>query len=263
MNLLRLSLVAAAFFLAGFLFPHDHSAEELASFARTSADRISGARDVQISGGPAARRAWESAMAREEGPWRELESIKAWRCLAECNPALAWSESFRLTEGAELRATLSPDAAQAAAWIASTPEAHRGEAAIEAASLLMKRSPEEALLLAADTTDPERRRDMELLITSEWGRTDPAAAAAWCLAQPDNSSLLSTVITAWSAADLQAASAWLNTQPAGPARDAAALSLIEPLMELEPASALAWAQSLTNPEFRRATEERIAGGDPQ
>jgi hypothetical protein len=208
---------------------------------------------------PAAAKAmWDEALALEEGAWRDLETARAWHCLAEKDPALAWSESFRLTEGAELRATLTPDPAAATAWISLTTKEHRASASIEVASLLMKQSPEIALQWAGAAADPELRHDMETGIMSQWANADPAAAAAWCDSRAGSADCLPAVISAWAASDLMGASEWLARRPADAGRDSSTLSLIEPLLELDPASALAWAKTLTNPGIRRSAEERIA-----
>jgi hypothetical protein len=204
------------------------------------------------------RGAWEEALTLEEGAWRDLEVARAWRWLAENDPARAWGESFRLTDGAELRATLVPDPDKAAAWVAATPEEHRGNATIEMASLLLKRSPEEALAWAGAVADPELRRDVQLGLATQWTQSDPAAAAAWCLSSKEGGDCLPAVISTWAASDLMGASEWLAARPADAGRDAAALRLIEPLLELDPPSAQSWAKSLTDANLRRFTEARIA-----
>jgi len=262
---LVIPLVAAGAFFAGWCAPRGgdvagsaHGESSQRAKAATGSHRAGRASPDKLAAPAAAKASWEESLALEEGAWRDLEAARAWRCLAEHDAALAWSESFRLTEGAELRATLNPDAAAADAWIAGTPEEHRANASIEVASLLMKQSPEDALQWAAAAADPDLRHDMKVGIMSEWARTDPVAAAAWCDARTDGADCLPVLISAWAATDLMGASAWLAARPADAGRDSSTLSLIEPLLDAEPASALAWAQTLTDPGMRRSTEERIA-----
>jgi hypothetical protein len=266
---LTAALVAAAF-MTGWNMPRDNQrAERRPAPAAEAPDQTdlpgtSPALSSPVVCPPkdSALTSWRSALTLKEGTLRDLEIIRAWRHLAAIDPDSAWRESFHLTDGAELRATLDPDAATATAWVASVPEEYRLNASLEAASLLMKRSPREALQWAARISDPDIQHDARLAIVAQWGRQDAPAAAAWCLGETESAGLLPAVLQSWAAVDLMSASEWLAAQPTGPARDAAALALIEPLLELEPASALAWAHTLTDPEMRAATEQRIAAAMP-
>jgi hypothetical protein len=258
-------LIAAGAFLAGWCVPRGGEAVYpspggLSQAATTPKGIRPGSGKTLIKhGSPAAAKvAWNAALALSEGAWRDLETARAWRCLAESDPALAWCESFKLTEGAELRATLTPDTAAATAWISLTPDEHRANASLEAASLLMKQSPEAALQWAGATADPELRRDMEQSIIAQWASADPTAAAAWCDSRPGAAESFPAVIAAWAASDPMAASEWLAARPADASRDSSTLSLIEPLLELDSTAALAWAQTLTDPAKRSSAEERIA-----
>jgi hypothetical protein len=107
-------------------------------------------------------------------------------------------------------------------------------------------------------TDHELRRDVRLGVATQWTQSDPVAAAAWCLSAKEGGECLPAVISTWAAGDLMGASEWLAACPDVAGRDAAALRLIEPLLELDPSSALAWAKTLADANLRRFTEDRIA-----
>jgi hypothetical protein len=91
-------------------------------------------------------------------------------------------------------------------------------------------------------------------IAESWAATEPQAALEWMLQQPPHSSqeaAAGRVLWNWTTQAPWAASAWLARQPASAAKDSAVCGLALAALDSQPASALAWAQSISNPERRK------------
>jgi hypothetical protein len=114
--------------------------------------------------------------------------------------------------------------AEAAQFLRSVNEAYQAPAAIEAYVRTRAQSnPVEAMTWQASL-----------------GADDP-------INQPDNAEI---IMQEWSRTDSVAASTWLNDTPAGPQRDAAIVGFTHTMLDFEPEAAVAWSNSMTDPEAR-------------
>lgn len=102
----------------------------------------------------------------------------------------------------------------------------------------------------------ERPRLMDSLGLT-WMQSDPAAAAAWWIAREPGPDTLVKIINVWSQEDPNAAGDWLRAQPAGPQSDAARMTFARQVADLDPASALTWAATVSDESMRRSTSEHI------
>lgn len=91
---------------------------------------------------------------------------------------------------------------------------------------------------------------------------DPAGAAAWAQALPDEKSRVAVtgqVASAWADQDPKATSQWITTLPAGEARDQAVGQLVPHIVESEPESAFAWGVSVQDAGVRDRIMEQTLG----
>jgi hypothetical protein len=104
----------------------------------------------------------------------------------------------------------------------------------------------------------------QMALSFAWKQqSDPAAAArtlAASHAAPDDpaaAAVYETVARNWAGTDATAASAWIGTLPPGPARDSAALALIQSQAATDPAGAAAWARTLQDPVAVMRAEQML------
>ncbi len=123
-------------------------------------------------------------------------------------------------------------------------------------------------------------------LIASWAATDPAAAAAWASQQDATSAanaaaglgggrrgggggnLLASTITDWvSAGGVTDAATYINNLPAGPEKDTSTASLVGGMMTDNPSVAMAYAQTITDPNLQLQSMDSVAGTwsqqDPQ
>lgn len=130
-----------------------------------------------------------------------------------------------------------------------------GKEPLEAMALLNSVTPETAAAAREQAgTDPffSTRDSPWLKIFSSWAESNPQAAAAQVAALPEGTrqTAVQGLVQGWVAFDPMAASVWAGSLPSGTVRDAAAASLAEKLIPVEPSSAFFWAVNLSD-EARR------------
>ena len=93
-----------------------------------------------------------------------------------------------------------------------------------------------------------------------WADGDPAAAAQWVTALPENNAWLAAgdVAAVWASQDEAAASAWVDSLPPGENRDQAAAGLVRVLAPADPQSAWEWALSIQSPWSRTEALGEVA-----
>jgi len=81
-----------------------------------------------------------------------------------------------------------------------------------------------------------------------WGEYNPAAAAAWVLAEPKEKRALviNTIVEGWTKHDVKAAAEWVLTLPPEDER----LACEFPARRLDPPAAMAWVERITDPAAR-------------
>ena len=97
-------------------------------------------------------------------------------------------------------------------------------------------------------------------IASARAKDDPAAAAAWLDALPENLNTVPAVapiVGKWIERDAAAAASWVEAQPAGARRDAAVNAYTLAATEFDPAAAGAWAATISDPATRQKAAEFV------
>lgn len=158
----------------------------------------------------------------------------------------------------------APAAPASAATAAPAPApAVKPQPAGEAASPGPADGPDPgSLFVWADRSDdPEATRLMTELAVRLWQRTDPRAAANWVLAQrgrDNREALMYAVLVPWFDRDSLAVSRWLNTLPDDPVLDSAIGYLATTAARDDPAAAMTWAASITDPKRRETHQLAVA-----
>ncbi|MES2706423.1 MAG: sigma-70 family RNA polymerase sigma factor [Verrucomicrobiota bacterium] len=102
----------------------------------------------------------------------------------------------------------------------------------------------------------ERTRLMDSLGYA-WLQSDPASAADWWLQRAPGPDTLVKIINVWAQEDPNAAGTWLSRQTPGPQSDTARMTFARQVADLDPASALRWAETVTDPAQRETTIDHI------
>lgn len=99
-------------------------------------------------------------------------------------------------------------------------------------------------------------------LIDRWAESDPAAAAAWLSTLPEDdpsiSRAASDLVREWARYDLTASAEWLNSLPASPELDRAVASYTFRAAQEDPASAMTWAESVTNERMQGYLTQRVA-----
>lgn len=213
-----------------------------------------------------------------EGELQVHSALGVARVLASRDPAgaIAWvgtlpaGDSQRIALNNALDVWAAQDPSAATRYIAQMPDGPPQDAAAEnLARLLGERAPAAAIALAESLGSASARAAASIALASAWARTDPAAATRWAAGQPASSAqleALSGALSYWTLLDIGAARDFVSTL-GGSAQVRAAMDLAPVLAQQNPASAVAWAQSLTDVEARNAAlvtaAARWAGNAPE
>ncbi|MDG1240982.1 MAG: hypothetical protein P8R37_03835 [Opitutae bacterium] len=103
---------------------------------------------------------------------------------------------------------------------------------------------------------------MKTALIGEWAESDPAAAAAWLshlsVEDPAYRQATTAITRAWTRYDLTASSEWLNSLPASPELDRAVATYTYRAAQEDPASAMSWAESITNASMRKRMMQQVS-----
>lgn len=119
-----------------------------------------------------------------------------------------------------------------------------------------------AMSARLDTLDLPREDKAALERAAAFGAapSDPPAAIAWLLARnaPERRATdIAEMVRSWSQAAPNACGEWLTRQPPGPGIDPAIASFANEVSGVDPESALAWSQRITDPQSRRSTARLV------
>ena len=121
----------------------------------------------------------------------------------------------------------------------------------------------EAAAAYVDSLGPDVDTGIKLELVREWAEVNPAAAAAWLEGLDDDdptvSRAASEIIREWARYDLTASAEWLNSIPASPDLDRAVASYTFRAVQEDPATAMTWAESVTNNRMKGYLQQRVAG----
>ncbi len=239
--------------------------------------------DGLLPNDPAAFRSFLEAMELEE---TRLEMAESFRVDFNADPATLFGEMVNLPRDAfttallreSVRQWMAVDAGATRRAILALPEGPRAEAGAEALEQTGRfKSTEEAITFAREAgvtaigeefTDwvgvrddvrvaadylASGRSDALPAIMARWASRSPAEAAAWSATLPDEAlraRLVEPLVNEWVGKDSLAASEWVASLDAGPVREAGANRLARALLQVEPASAFAWALTLGDRDER-------------
>ncbi|WP_269539220.1 hypothetical protein [Cerasicoccus fimbriatus] len=103
--------------------------------------------------------------------------------------------------------------------------------------------------------------DMQRELLSAWADDDPAAAAEWLSSldpeTTDQARLATSLVANWTRYDMEAAANWLNSLPQTPELDRAVGIFSMRAAQDDPATALTWANSISNEQSRDRLESMI------
>jgi RNA polymerase sigma factor (sigma-70 family) len=102
----------------------------------------------------------------------------------------------------------------------------------------------------------ERSRLMDSLGLA-WLQTDPVSAANWWATQAPGAETLIKIMNVWAHADPNAAGEWLGRHPAGPDSDPARMTFARQVADLDPESALRWAETIADSSLRESTIDHV------
>lgn len=99
-------------------------------------------------------------------------------------------------------------------------------------------------------------------LVDEWAESDPAAAALWLssldVEDPTVARAANDIIQEWTRYDLVASAEWLNTLPASADLDRAVVGYTYRAAQEDPASAMSWAESVSNDRVRDRIMQNVA-----
>ena len=102
----------------------------------------------------------------------------------------------------------------------------------------------------------ERTRLMDSLGLA-WLQSDPASAASWWVAHAPGPDTLVKIINVWAQQAPNDAGRWLAQQPLGPASDTARMTFARQVADLDPESALRWAETVSDSTMREGTIDHV------
>lgn len=120
-------------------------------------------------------------------------------------------------------------------------------------------NPAAAAAYAVANRNPDSWRGLVGTVADEWSKRDPQAAANWAASLDpgrDKRGAIYTAISNWADADLNGVAAYVASQPAGESRDTMAGTLARHIGQEDPAAGLKWAAMVADP----GTQERAVAG---
>ena len=201
----------------------------------------------------------------------------AYRGFAEANPQAAFTQASQLSTANGYEKRLKSQilgqvvrsqaengellAAKQSIELVADPEL-RSELLSELVDVWAETAPEEAAAYVVSLGD-EATNEQKTALARSWSRINPSAAAAWLdtldPADPSISRAARYVIREWARYDLNASAEWLNSRPASPELDRAVASYTYHAVQEDPASAMAWAESVDSDRMKGYLQMRVAG----
>lgn len=120
-------------------------------------------------------------------------------------------------------------------------------------------NPAAAAAYAVANRNPDSWRGLVGTVADEWSKRDPKAAANWAAGLEsgrDKRGAIYSAISNWADADLNGAAAYVAAQPPGESRDTMAGTLARHIGQDDPAAGLKWAALVAD----AATQERAVAG---
>jgi len=188
---------------------------------------------------------------------------------AASDPAAALAWAAGQGDGREARISMSgviagwwdTDPRAAEAYVAEHADTLGFQPVTQIASQLYKHDPERAKEWANSLSTPDARRTATINIAMQMSETDPKGASEWAATLPDEvrDRTLQGVISRWARTDSRAVGEWINGLN-GAVRDEAVGAFSSTLATNDPAVALTWATTVSDPTRRNTTIDRLVSG---
>jgi len=183
---------------------------------------------------------------------------------ADPTAALAWAAAQgdgregRITMAGVIGGWWDSDPRAAEAYVAQHADTLGIEPIMRIASQLSRQDPERAREWANSLSTVEARRMASTNIAMEMSNSDPKAASEWAASLPDEvrGRTLEGVISRWARSDSNAVGQWINGLN-GATRDEAVSAFSTTMVSRDPAAALTWAATVSDPTRRNATVDRV------
>lgn len=198
----------------------------------------------------------------------DVHTIAANWAAADPQAALAWAQqrdgtnSFPThfaTSGA-ISGWWQKDAGAAEAYVAShLSTLSDRQMASSLASQMFNSDPRHAMEWVNGLPDVQARQQADSTIAIQIGWSDPKGAAVWASNLPDDvrGLALNSSVEHWAQGEPAAAAQWLNSLN-GTSRDQAVSGYSSAISRTDPANALGWAVTITDPAMRNNSVDRIA-----
>ncbi|MCH1505017.1 MAG: sigma-70 family RNA polymerase sigma factor [Verrucomicrobiales bacterium] len=211
-----------------------------------------------------------SAGSVRHSPLSESVIGTIFRTTAEKDPALALSDLRRLFTPTERSQALRgifdtvQNDDQRATVARQVEKLKNDEIRVQARRSMIEHWARKAPSAAAryvEKAEPawERTRLMDSLGMT-WLQADPSTAAEWWVTHAPGPDTLVKVINIWSQTDPNAAGKWLAKQDPGPPSDAARMTFARQVADLDPESALRWAETVSDASMREGTIDHVFAG---
>lgn len=124
-----------------------------------------------------------------------------------------------------------------------------------------REDPDAAADYVAGLEDPALQAARTRILLSVLGKWQPATGAAWVETALTDSEVrvqaFAALASSWLNQDSEAASQWIAGMEPGPQRDAAVDSLLQKVHQMDPESAAAWTETLSQEQLRQAWMEKL------
>ncbi|HZE58830.1 MAG TPA: hypothetical protein VE031_13325, partial [Chthoniobacterales bacterium] len=188
---------------------------------------------------------------------------------AASDPAAALAWAAAQGDGREGRISMSGviagwwdnDPRAAEAYVAEHLDALGTQSVMQIASQIYRQDPQRAKEWTNSLPTVDARRMATTNIAMQMASTDPKAASEWAATLPDDvrGRTLEGVIARWARNDSPAVGEWINGLN-GAVRDEAVSAFSSILSARDPASALTWATTVSDPTRRNTTVDRLVTG---
>lgn len=117
-----------------------------------------------------------------------------------------------------------------------------------------------AAAFVASTSPAHERAGLMDSLGLAWLQTDPESAADWWVTHAPGPQTLIKIMNVWAHADPNAAGTWLGRQAPGPLSDPARQTFARQVADIDPESALRWADTISDAALRESTIDHVFGG---
>jgi len=209
----------------------------------------------------------------DQFPTQDRELLGARMMIAQnwaaSDPAAALAWAAAQGDGREGRISMSGviagwwdnDPRAAEAYVAEHLDALGTQSVMQIASQIYRQDPQRAKEWTNSLPTVDARRMATTNIAMQMASTDPKAASEWAATLPDDvrGRTLEGVIARWARNDSPAVGEWINGLN-GAVRDEAVSAFSSILSARDPASALTWATTVSDPTRRNTTVDRLVTG---